>query len=493
MRDVRRLVMLVDDNTETLSTYQAILSEEGFEVQTAASAEEALGRLRGDGCKVVISDYRMPGELNGLDLLKRLRKDDPNTDFIMLTGKGTIESAVETLKEGAFDFLTKPVDPDILIATLRRLFAYRELESENRRLRADLLEREGVSPMVVGPSEAMRRVLATVHAVAPLTTSILIRGESGTGKEVVADEIHRLSPRMGAPLVKVNCAALPENLLESELFGHEKGAFTGATGRRIGYFEEAHGGTVFLDEIAEMTPLLQAKLLRVIQERTIRRVGGNQDVTVDVRILCATNKDLEVAVADGSFREDLYYRINVVQIVLPSLRERREDIPLLAEVLERRAAVRLGIPPRGLSPEALAKLQTLEFPGNVRELMNLVERAAIFARGPRIEEEDIRADGSLPVIPVPEEALRLPPVEGAQDAVPLPEEGADAPVDGEGTVRLDGMSLEDLEREAIRQSLAHTGGNMQQTARQLGISRSTLYSKVRKYGITGAGRDDDAE
>ncbi|MBN2712921.1 MAG: sigma-54-dependent Fis family transcriptional regulator, partial [Planctomycetes bacterium] len=299
-----------------------------------------------------------------------------------------------------------------------------------------------------------------------------------TGKEVVADELHRMSPRCDAPMIKVNCAALPENLLEDELFGHEKGAFTGAMQRRIGRFEEADGGTIFLDEIAEMSPLLQAKLLRVLQERCFQRVGSNKTINVDVRVICATNKDLESAVAEGKFREDLYYRINVVQVVLPPLAERREDIPALIETLGRRISRRLGITSKVFAPSALAALQRMDFPGNVRELQNLLERVLIFSRKPEVTVDDI-----------PDTSLGLPPdaIRNLEPVTPLKDSG-----EHEDTTAIhleDGATLEDVEREAIRQTLEKTGGNMYRAAKQLNISRSTLYSKVKRYNLEGLGKE----
>jgi DNA-binding NtrC family response regulator len=492
MSEGQRSVMLVDDNQQAVATYAEILREEGYEVLTAARGEEAFAQIRRNPVSVVISDLAMPGEMSGLDLLERLRRESPEIDFVMLTGKGTVESAVKTLKMGAFDFLAKPVAPEELLTSLQRLFAYRDLENENRRLREDLLRRDGKSRLVLGSSEAMRNLLATIQAVAPMKSTVLIRGESGTGKELVADEVHARSARAEKPLIKVNCAAVPENLLESELFGHEKGAFTGAAGRRIGYFEAADGGTIFLDEIGEMSPLLQAKLLRVLQEQSFRRVGSTEEVTVDVRVICATNKDLEAGVADGSFREDLFYRINVVQITVPPLRERREDIPALAEALVHQAALRLGIPAKGFAREALQTLQQMELSGNVRELENVVEKALIFSRGPQITAGEVTAEGCVAPLPDEAESDPAPPAEAAPRAAP-PTSSEEPAGDPFRHVAEGSYSLEDVERETIRRVLLATGGNMHRSAKQLKISRSTLYSKVKKFGLDGVGRDVEAQ
>ncbi len=466
-----RTILAVDDDREMLEIIEATLARAGYELRTVTSGEMALEELRRQPRALVITDLVMPSGIDGLELLGKIRDEFPETGTILLTGHSSVETAVKALKMGAFDYLSKPFDPEELVASVERLFAYREVVAENLRLRHNLAERDGDTLFVIGSSAPMRRVMNMIRAVAPMPTSVLIRGESGTGKELVADEIHRISPRENGPLIKVNCAALPENLLEDELFGHEKGAFTGAVSRRIGRFEEADGGTIFLDEIAEMSPLLQAKLLRVLQERTFQRVGSNREIKTDVRIICATNKDLEAAVAEGRFREDLYYRINVVQLEVPPLRERRQDTPALVEALGKRISLRLGMPAKAFTAGALKRLQAMDFPGNVRELQNLIERVLIFTQGPEVRAEDIPEGQSCPVADEPPAA---PAGEVAEASSP--------PL-------LSGLAtLEEIEREAIRQMLHATGGNMYRAAKQLNISRSTLYSKVKKLGLERYGK-----
>ncbi len=464
----KRRVLVVDDDEEMLSVFREVLEDAGYDVATQASAEGALENLEELHPGLVVSDLVLPSGMDGLGLMGELQERSPETSCILMTGHSSVESAVKALKMGAFDYLMKPFDPDELAAAVDRVFAFRELQQENARLRDRIAETDGESRLIVGRSESMRRVMNVVRAVAPMPTSVLIRGESGTGKELIAEEIHNLSPRGKKQMIRVNCAALPENLLEDELFGHEKGAFTGAVSQRVGRFEEADGGTIFLDEIAEMSPLLQAKLLRVLQERTFQRVGSNKTIHVDVRVICATNKDLETEVAEGTFREDLYYRVNVVQIALAPLREREEDIPVLAESLARRMCLRLGIPPRAFTSDALSRLQSMNFPGNVRELQNLLERVLIFSKSQDITAEDIdQARDGLPPIDAGDREAEAPAVE--------------APISSHTT-------LEEIEREAIRRTLAATGGNMYRAAKILGISRSTLYSKVKKLGLDRDGK-----
>ncbi len=468
-RDQRK-ILLVDDDPDVLAVFNDILQNAGYDVDPVTSLEQTYQALETGSYSLVISDLCFEKQSEtGLDLLSRIETHKYPVDTILITGHSSVESAVKALKMGAYDYLTKPVDPDRLLATVARVFAFRELQRENERLRTDLGRSRQDTEFIVGSSDAMRRTMEIIRAVAPMPTSILIRGESGTGKELVADELHKLSTRASGPFIKVNCAALPDNLLEDELFGHEKGAFTGAVNRRIGRFEEADGGTVFLDEIAEMSPLLQAKLLRVLQQRCFQRVGSNTDIHVDVRVICATNKDLEHAVAEGKFREDLYYRINVVQVVLPPLRERREDIPFLAQALAGRIARKLGITNRRFTAAAIQRLQMMEFPGNVRELQNLVERVLIFCRGLEIMPEDIRPAADLVGI-------------GSDDHRPGSTEVTGVTTDSTRTLRMvPGQStLEEVEHEAIRLTLEAMEGNMFRAAKVLGISRSTLYSKVKK-------------
>jgi two-component system NtrC family response regulator len=464
MHDTCGRILIIDDDAEILALIRQTLSNPRFVVSATTDHNQVLELLRQERFDLVISDLMLADETTGLELLEKIQAENHDCDFIVLTGHGSVETAVQALKMGAFDYLAKPFDPDELVSTVERVFAFRDLAEDNMRLRHNLAEREGISPYIAGSSESMRRVTNVVRAVAPMPTSVLIRGESGTGKEVIADEIHRLSPRADQLLIKVNCAALPENLLEDELFGHEKGSFTGAMQKRIGRFEQADGGTIFLDEIAEMSPLLQAKLLRVLQEKSFQRVGSNLDINVDVRVICATNTDLEAAVAQGKFREDLYYRVNVIQIELPPLRDRKEDIPALASALLRKISLRLGLSARTLSASALRKLQSMDFPGNVRELQNLLERSLVFCRGREVMAEDIPVGNDYPV---------------SLDQAYSPEPETQPTREKRGGTR----TLEEIEREAIMEALESTGGNMYRAAKALDISRSTLYSKVKKLNL----------
>jgi len=454
-------VLIVDDNRQTALALQKNLRVEGYEADVAASAAEALELLQGNDYAAVVADLRMP-QMSGIELCEHVRQRSPETEVIILTAYGTINSAVEAVKKGAIDYLTKPVDFDRLFAILRRVFELRRLRAENRALRQQI-EAEKKSQRLIGVSPAMAKVMETIRTVAPSDATVLIRGESGTGKELVATAIHQLSPRADRPLVKVNCAAIPETLLEDELFGHERGAFTGAHAQRKGRFELAHGGTIFLDEIAEMTTALQAKLLRVLQEREFERVGGSETILVDVRVVASTNRDIEKEVREGRFREDLYYRINVVPIHLPPLRERREDIPILADHFLRLYAARNRRPLKSLTRRAVEKLVAYNWPGNVRELENCIERACVMAQGEVLDADD----------------LVLNPELGQPEHDKVASE-----LIGEG------FCLEDFERRLIEASLKRTGGNQSKAARLLGLTRRTLQYRIEKYGIQ-VERDQD--
>jgi DNA-binding NtrC family response regulator len=399
--------------------------------------------------------------MDGLQLLQKLQSDYP-VPVIVLTGQGTIEQAVEAVKLGAQDFLEKPVEPAKLKILLEKLAGTRELIDENRRLRAELRER-GAFGRFRGSSESIRAVYRQIEQVAPSTLSVLIVGESGTGKELVAQTLHDLSPRKKNEFVAINCAAIPGTLLESEIFGHERGAFTGAVQRKIGCFEMAHRGTLFLDEIAEMDEVLQAKLLRVLQEQRFRRVGGRDVIESDVRVLTATNRDPMKAIAEGKLREDLYYRLNVFTIVLPPLRERREDVPMLARYFADEYAARTGTAASPIDSAALERLMAHAWPGNVRELKNSIERSALLAGGRPILAEHLPIEVQKSAAPV--------------DA-PMPEstssEVVSLPI---------GMSMDHAEREMIRTTLLHTSGNKTRAAKILGISLKTMHNKVKKYEL----------
>jgi len=454
-------ILIVDDERLAGEALRKNLQMDGFDADVAASGADALDMLGAKAYAVVVTDLRMP-EITGLELCEAVRADYPDTDVVILTAYGTIANAVEAVKRGAYDYLTKPVDPEKLATTLRHIFEKHQLRDENRALR-EQIQAERRSTQLIGSSPKMLAVLEAVRTVAPTEATVLIRGESGTGKELVAAAIHQLSPRAKRPFVKVNCAAIPETLLEDELFGHERGAFTGAHTQRKGRFETAHRGTIFLDEIAEMSPALQAKFLRVIQEREFERVGGSEPILVDVRILASTNRNLEEEVRNGTFREDLYFRINVVPIVVPPLRERPEDILVLANYFLERFQARNRREFTGISLDAQRKLTTYHWPGNVRELENCIERAVVMARGDVI---------------------------GADDIALYPEVTAGSEEDVAAQLVQEGFSVEDFERKLIVASLRKTGGNQSRAAELLGLSRRTLQYRIEKYGITVT-KDDD--
>jgi two-component system response regulator HydG len=447
-------ILVVDDEASQRELLQVVLSEDGFTVETASSGEEAVKLVEEKFFNLVIMDMKMGG-MGGLEALRSIKEISPAIQVLIVTAYASINTAVEAMRLGALNYLTKPVDLEELKVQVEKTLQLSELMAENQALRAQV---EGVfrDTRIIGNSQKIHQVFDTLAMVAPTDATVLILGESGTGKELIADAIHANSPRRNGPLVKVNCAALPETLLESELFGHEKGSFTGAVARREGRFKLADGGSLFLDEIAEMSLLLQAKLLRVIQTRSFDRVGGTETITTDVRLLVATNRDLEEEVREGRFREDLFYRLNVIPIRMPSLRERREDIPLLAEHFLSIVSERNNKMIRGFSPKAMDLLVRNRWKGNVRELENVVERAVIMARGEVIQPDDL--PGHI--------------IDGTE---------------GDYAGITPGRPLSELEREAIMSTLDMTGGNRTETARLLGISRRTLQYKLKEYGITDKG------
>jgi two-component system NtrC family response regulator len=449
-------ILVIDDDESLRRVLEYNLAQEGYAVLTAASGEQGLDLLKKEGADLVVTDVRMAG-MDGLQVLEGVRKLDPNIQVIILTAFGTIEMAVEAMKAGAFHYISKPFNRDELKLTLRKALQLKDLERENVALRQELKARIDLDT-IIAESPQMSQVLDLVVRVAPTDTTVLILGESGTGKELIARAIHGNSPRARGPFVAVNCAAIPEHLLESELFGHVKGAFTGAIRDRVGKFEAAEGGTIFLDEIGEMRPDLQVKILRCLEERALERVGDNRPIRVDVRILAATNKDLAKAIQAGEFREDLYYRLNVVPLSIPPLRERREDIRPLAQHFLKRlgASSRLTI-----APDAFRALETYEWPGNVRELENALERAMIFHRGDVITLNDLPETVRAPR---PREAVGLP--------VSLPEAG---------------LSLEEVEKELILRALQKHDWNQSRAARYLGITRHTLLYRMEKHTIARPG------
>ncbi len=447
-------VFVFDDDADSLSSVAAALRRDGFEVFPFADPREGLARLSAEGGDVVVTDLRMPG-LTGLDVLRHVTKSHPGVPVVVLTAYGTVEGAVEAVRSGASDFLLKPVEIPRLRAAVFRAAKERAMQREIDRLREEVGSPTGVEG-IVGASRAMEEVLQKVRLVAPTRMNVLITGESGTGKELVARAIHRLSPRRDRSFLPLNCAAIPEALLESELFGYEKGAFTGATGDRPGKLESAEGGTLFLDEVGDVSPGIQAKLLRAIEQKEVMRVGGSQVLRVDVRILAATNRDLKARVEENAFREDLFYRLNVFGIVVPPLRDRREDIPRLCEHFLGRIAQENGMPPKVLSPAALRAMLAFRWPGNVRQLRNALETATLVSQGDAIEPGDLPPEVTHAV---------LPPT--ASGPIPLPPS----------------RTLTEIERDAIRDALGKTGGNKTHAAKLLGIGVRTLHRKVKEYGI----------
>jgi DNA-binding NtrC family response regulator len=450
-------LLVVDDEVELMRALCETLAEEGFRTTGATRADEALAELRKGEFDLLLSDLMMPGT-DGIELLRQALEIDPGLVGIIMTGQGSIQTAVEAMRAGAFDYVLKPFRLQQVLPVLDRAMEVRRLRTENARLRRVVEQLCYESPRyhLVGNSPALRRVIGLVEKVAPTDATVLVRGESGTGKELVARAVHGNSPRHDRPLVTVNCATLSEHLLESELFGHERGAFTGADRAKAGLFEVAEGGTLFVDEVAEMTPALQAKLLRVLEDGHYRRLGDTRERHADVRIVAATNKPLEEAQKAGRFREDLFYRLNVVAVTLPPLRDRREDVPLLVEHFLRTR--RLGTTPMAVDPAAMGVLVRYDWPGNVRELANVIERAQILAEGDTITTDDL-----------PDNML---------DATPA----AGPPADPD--------SLEGVERRHVEEVLRKSGGNKVRAAKALGVSRRTLYRLIDRYGLGERGRSE---
>ncbi len=456
-------VLLVDDEQSALQMYGALLRQDGIPVLTAATGERARALVKNEArLGIVVLDLVLP-DVEGLDLFRAIRAARPEVPIVMLTAFGSVDTAVQALREGAYHFLTKPTDLEQWRALVRSALEKRSLEDENRVLRERL--GEAGAGELIGRSRRMEELRAFLTVVGDSHAAVLVQGESGTGKELAARAVHRASSRREGPFVGLNCGALPAQLLESELFGYEKGAFTGAAGAKPGQFELAHGGTIFLDEIGECSPDLQVRLLRVLQEKEVQRLGGTRRVATDFRLVAATNRNLVEEVKHGRFREDLYYRINVVEVTMPPLRERREDIPLLAAFFLERFARRENKAFEGISGAALERLSAHDWPGNVRELENAIERGVVVGRGPLLEAAD------------------------------LPPHVCPAVASGDQAVSLAGrdLPLAEVEKAVVAAAMARHGGNKSQAARALGISRKLLYSKLREYGLGGAEGPDGEE
>lgn len=448
-------ILVVDDEEHMLTLFESVLGKEGYRVSCAASAEEALQKLHGAEFDLVISDLLLPG-MDGVALLQRIKALQLKMPYIMLTGHGTVRSAVAAMKEGASDYLTKPVDTDELKVVVEKALELRRLNREVELLRAQVATAQPF-PHLIGRSPPMRALLRLVELVASSDSTVLLHGESGTGKELIATAIHEHSHRRERPFITIDCGTIPESLLESELFGYVKGAFTGAMTNKKGLFEEAHGGTLFLDEIGDITPVFQGKLLRVLQTGELRLVGSTKRLTVDVRVIAATNKDLKKLVTERQFRADLYYRLAVVPLRLPPLRDRREDILPLAEHFLERSCKRNGQPLKILSASALRLLLDAFWPGNVRELEHTIERAVVLTPGPEILPESVIFESA----------------ETAPSTFPSPQELTHAHA-----------VLDTAEREKLHGALAQAKGNRSRAAKLLGISRSTLYERLKHYHLS---------
>ena len=442
-------LLVADDDPGVRESLERTLTREGYRVVLASDGRAALERVQAGGIDLIVTDLKMPG-LTGLDLLRAAKAITPDVDVILLTAFGTVEEAVKAMKDGAYDFLTKPFRREQLLKLIDKALERRDLIEQNRALKKELEDLRAKGQMI-GASPAFRRMMTLVEQIADSSATVLIQGESGTGKELVARSIHERSPRRNGPFVAVNCAALPETLLESELFGYEKGAFTGAAGRKEGRFELADGGTLFLDEVADLSPVTQPKILRVLQEGEFERLGGTRTQPVDVRIVAATNQELAEMVREKRFREDLYYRLNVITIRVPPLRERYEDVRVLAQHFLRVYAAKNGRKLEGFTAEAIQRLEAYAWPGNVRELENLVERSVVLARKDRIDAEDL-----------PEEVagVKRPP----RDAI----------------LELIGSPLAEIEQRLLDETLRITGGNKTQAAKLLGIDVRTVARKLER-------------
>jgi two-component system nitrogen regulation response regulator GlnG len=467
-------ILVADDEESIRWVLGKALTKQGFKVDLASDGKEALDMFRYNHYDMAVLDIKMPG-ITGLELLSRFQKEKPGLLTVIMTAESTMKNAIEAMKQGAYDYITKPFDLDALDAIILKANKATAVSDQVNLLKDELREHYQLDRNIIGNSQPMQQVYKLLGKVAPSDVTVLVTGESGTGKELIARAIHFNSPRLGKPFLALNCAAIPRELLESELFGHEKGAFTGASERKTGKFEQANGGTLFLDEIGDMPLELQAKLLRVLQEKEITRTGGSSTIQVDVRIVAATNQDLKNKVRSKEFREDLYYRLNVVPLALPPLRERREDIPLLIDYFIRHAVEELGVSTKGCTAETIKLLQGYAWPGNVRELENSIQRATLLSSDPLLIPADFPILGESPHPDEPNDSLETLIANKLQTSLAI--------MDVNELVNLYDMVLQQMERPLIQIVLDKTRGNQVRTAEILGINRNTLRKKINSLGI----------
>jgi two-component system nitrogen regulation response regulator NtrX len=461
-------ILVIDDESAIRDSLRMILEYENYGFMGATSGQEGIALVQRDRPDLVLLDIKMPG-MDGMEVLRKLHALDPTLPVVMISGHGTTSTAVDAIKSGALDFLDKPLSSERVIVTLQNALKQEELRQENRELKLAMESKYEI----VGESPALRSVLEAVKRAAPTNATVMLLGESGVGKELVARTIHRNSPRAGQRFIQVNCAAIPEELIESELFGHEKGSFTGATEKQIGKFEQADRGTIFLDEVGDMSPKTQAKVLRVLQEQEVERLGSARTIKVDVRVIAATNKDLEEAIQRGEFREDLFFRLNVIPIVVPPLRDRRGDIPLLVQHFARRTSEEHNLKPKRFDARAMEALQRYRWRGNIRELRNAVERLMIMTPGDIVRAEDLAPD-------IRSDAPSRQAAPDAPSAAPSPSQGSASGAQPVGTLR----EFKDAsERAYLVQKLRENNWNISKTAELIDTPRSNLYKKLEQYGI----------
>jgi two-component system response regulator AtoC len=490
--DAARTILVVDDEAEIRKLLADLLKDAGYKVQHAKNGAEAIAAVAKDVPDLVMMDVKLPDQ-DGLAILRQLKREHADLEVIVMTAFGGSSSAIKAMEAGAYDYVTKPFEIDDLLATLKRVFEHADMSSEVSALRLELGKSAAERERIVGSSKPMLEVFKLIGKVAGSDATVLITGESGTGKELVAEALHRSSKRNPHPLVKVSCAALPETLLETELFGHEKGSFTGAMTMRKGRFETANKGTIFLDEIGEMTAATQTKLLRILQEREFERIGSNVPIKIDIRVITATNRDLASEVDRGRFREDLYYRLNVIHVHMPPLRERKEDIPLLVEHFLVKYRYEPGAIPTTITEDALKQLVDYDWPGNVRELENAIERAVVLSRGNPITLEHLPFDGKRESQLTPKGLARrrtqldedAAELDGRRRA--LEDDEADTAAAAGNGAPTTGGTLKDqvdgLEKQLIKEALERAGGNRTKAAEELGIYRRLLYAKIKEYGL----------